>query len=131
MGLSETVKVDLLFMWPEEAMRWLQGTAPVFRLSSETGEVTATETLTEVWQREVLPIMIEGAELWPVHVRKEELFWPGLSWTMSRAFQGELNFACDGTCLPALGPGIGGKKTGPFMIPLFDQLNHSCWPDMR
>merc|ERR1719195_391223 len=120
--LQSSVKPDQVMLWPQHDLEALRGTCLVLRLPLPgSEELQPSETFAELFEREVLPVMAEGGGLWPVHLRNRELFLECLSWVMSRGFKGELMFPVDGTCLPALEAGVGGKPEGPFMLPFFDQ----------
>lgn len=131
--LDETVHPDVVAEWHADQRALLEGTVALLRLPpTNSDNVPPPEVFETLFQREVLPVMDAGGDLWPVDLRQPEFFLRCLSWVMSRAFWGSLSYACDGSCIPSLESGVGdGKAQGPFMFPLFDQVNHSSWKDKR
>lgn len=132
--LEQTVKVDLPMLWPQEARAALKGTSLSIQLpEAGSEEPEQAESFEVTFARDVLPLMTAGGEtLWPTELRAPTTFLQCLSWVMSRGLKGGLAFALDTTCVPALRTGVRVEADGPFMLPLFDQLNHSsCEEDRR
>eukprot|EP00930_Biecheleria_cincta_P083935 TRINITY_DN73439_c0_g1_i1.p1 TRINITY_DN73439_c0_g1~~TRINITY_DN73439_c0_g1_i1.p1 ORF type:complete len:495 (-),score=84.38 TRINITY_DN73439_c0_g1_i1:200-1684(-) len=125
--LERTVRADLPMLWPQEARAALKGTSVSIQVPEPgSEEPEQAESFEETFAKDVLPVMTAGGEtLWPTELRSPMQFLRCLSWVMSRGLKGGLAFALDATCVPALRTGVGVEADGPFMLPLFDQLNHS------
>ncbi|CAK9043340.1 unnamed protein product [Durusdinium trenchii] len=132
--LQSSVEVDLPIWWPESDLQGLKGTA--LWLSAKPREVS------EVFEEVAKPVMAQEVSLWPPQVQQLPLFLQALSWVMSRGFCGALSFDLQGAVIPELSVWDAASSgsscssasptiTGPFLLPLFDLINHSSWPEER
>ncbi|CAJ1384822.1 unnamed protein product [Effrenium voratum] len=115
LSFLSTVEVDLPMTWPQSEWEGLRGTSLLL-----AGDF---EPPAQVFREVAEPLMAQREDLWPEEVRKPELFLRALSLVMSRGLCGALSFALQGALAPELrNPG---KAAGPFLLPLFDLVNHS------
>ncbi|CAJ1349933.1 unnamed protein product [Effrenium voratum] len=115
LSFLSTVEVDLPMTWPQSEWEGLRGTSLLL-----AGDF---EPPAQVFREVAEPLMAQREDLWPEEVRKPELFLRALSLVMSRGLCGALSFALQGALAPELRDP--GKAAGPFLLPLFDLVNHS------
>ena len=101
--------------------------------SNVAGPDAALAAAREAFATDVLPAMaLAGEEYLPTHIRTMRNFETALAWVTSRGLQGRLNYevGCAGMWpyLRTDGPPSG---VGPFMLPLFDLINHASDPSER
>lgn len=118
--LEDTVDVDLPLRWSAEERAALRGTAVML-----DGEEDASAAFTNL----VAPLIELSDDFWPSDMCNEAAFFRCLSWVMSRGVWGGLAFPVNGGFIPSLEAGIGGTEKGPFLLPVFDLVNHSSWSE--
>lgn len=118
--LATSVQLDLPMSWSQNDLEGLKGTASW--LSSTPAQAS------DIFERVVMPIMVANPDLWPKEIQTTGMFLQTLSWVMSRGFCGALSFEVGGAFLPEL-MAESKSTTGPFLLPLFDLINHSSWSE--
>ena len=136
--LAASPPPDLPMLWDSASLEHLSGTS---LLPPDVRAADVAAAAERIFEEDVRPMMVAAGETYlPTATHRRDIFTAALAWVSSRTLQGRMSYehgaAGAGGLLPYLradGPPTSSKPggVGPFLLPLFDLINHSTEPAPR